>query len=78
MCKETFTIYGYNISYIRNINDKYDDMCLLNNIQRGGNEYYLRYCEDTGLNTLNSGERYNTYGMEYYRVLVCIYVNCYL
>ena len=72
-CAKKHLQYGYNVSYIRSINDKYD-MYLLNYIQRGGNERYLRYCEDSGLNTLNSEERYNTYGMEYYRVLVCIYI----
>ena len=46
---------------------------LLNYIQRGRNEHYLRYCEDTGLNTLNNEERHNTYGMEYERVLVYIF-----
>ena len=79
VCAKKHLQYGYNVSYIRSINDKYD-MYLLNYIQRGGNERYLRYCEDSGLNTLNSEERYNTYGMEYYRVLVYIYiyVNYYL
>ena len=78
ICAKKHLQYGYNVSYIRSINDKYD-LYLLNYIQRGGNERYLRYCEETGLNTINSEERYNTYGMEYYRVLVCImYIYIYI
>ena len=72
-CAKKHLQYGYNVSDIRSINDKYD-MYLLNYTQQGKNEHYLRYCDVSGLGALGDGERYNTYGLQYYRVLVYIYI----
>lgn len=64
--------FGYNISYIRSIHEQFDDY-LLNFIYRGGNKRYFQYCISTTLNAMQPELRYKSYGMEYYRVLVCIH-----
>ena len=72
-CAEKHKELGYNISYIRDLKDEWDHY-LLAYFERGGNSRYIRLCEQYDLNNMPIAEKLNTKILEYYRLLVSIYI----
>ncbi len=68
-CAEKHKQLGYNISYIRELNDDWDQY-LLNFLERGGNSRYIRLCNQYDLNQMPIEEKLKTKIMDYYRLLV--------
>ena len=68
-CAEKHKKLGFNISYIREIKDKWDPY-LLSFLERGGNSRYIRLSKKYELDDLPIEEKYNTKILEYYRILV--------
>lgn len=68
-CAKRHQQLGYNISYIREIADKWDDY-LLSFIQRGGNSRFIRFSNDYRLYVLSIESKYKTKAAEYYRKLI--------
>ena len=68
-CGEKHKELGYNISYIRNLKDDWDQY-LVAFLERGGNSRYIRLLEQYNLSNLPISEKLKTKIMEYYRILV--------
>ena len=68
-CAEKHKKLGFNISYIREIKDKWDPY-LLSFLERGGNSRYIRFSKKYELDDLPIEQKYNTKILEYYRLLV--------
>ena len=68
-CAEKHKQLGYNISYIRELNDDWDQY-LLNFLERGGNSRYIRLCNQYDLNQMPIEEKLKTKILDYYRLLV--------
>jgi ADP-ribosylation factor GTPase-activating protein 1 len=60
---------GYNISYVRELKDEWDQY-LLNFLERGGNSRYIRFCNQYDLNQMPIEEKLKTKILDYYRLLV--------
>lgn len=71
VCAEKHKQLGYNISYIRELKDEWDQY-LLNFLERGGNSRYIRFCNQYELNQMPIEEKLKTKIMDYYRLLVSI------
>ena len=69
VCAEKHKQLGYNISYIRELKDEWDQY-LLNFLERGGNSRYIRFCNQYELNQMPIEEKLKTKIMDYYRLLV--------
>ena len=69
VCAEKHKQLGYNISYIRELKDEWDQY-LLNFLERGGNSRYIRLCNQYELNQMPIEEKLKTKIMDYYRLLV--------
>ena len=69
VCAEKHKQLGYNISYIRELKDEWDQY-LLNFLERGGNSRYIRFCNQYELNQMPIEEKLKTNIMDYYRLLV--------
>ena len=69
VCAEKHKQLGYNISYIRELKDEWDQY-LLNFLERGGNSRYIRFCNQYDLNQMPIEEKLKTKIMDYYRLLV--------
>ena len=69
VCAEKHKQLGYNISYIRELKDEWDQY-LLNFLERGGNSKYIRFCNQYELNQMPIEEKLKTKIMDYYRLLV--------
>ena len=69
VCAEKHKQLGYNISYIRELKDEWDQY-LLNFLERGGNSRYIRFCNQHELNQMPIEEKLKTKIMDYYRLLV--------
>lgn len=68
-CAEKHKKLGYNISYVREINHKWDQY-LLSFLERGGNSRFIRFSKKYDLDELPIEQKYNTKILEYYRDLV--------
>jgi hypothetical protein len=68
-CAEKHKQLGYNISYIRELNDDWDQY-LLNFLERGGNSRYIRLCNQYDLNQMPIEEKLKTKILDYYRLLI--------
>ena len=69
VCAEKHKQLGYNISYIRELKDEWDQY-LLNFLERGGNSRYIRFCNQYELNQMPIEDKLKTKIMDYYRLLV--------
>ena len=69
ICAEKHKKLGFNISYIREIKEKWDPY-LLSFLERGGNSRYIRFAKKYELDDLPIEQKYNTKILEYYRLLV--------
>ena len=69
VCAEKHKQLGYNISYIRELKDEWEQY-LLNFLERGGNSRYIRFCNQYELNQMPIEEKLKTKIMDYYRLLV--------
>lgn len=67
-CADYHTSLGKQISFIRNLEDQFDEYLILFLI-RGGNFRYKTFLFDSGINNieLNRSQVYLTKGMDYYR-----------
>ena len=74
-CKNSHLKLGYNISYIRKINDEWD-LYILNYLERGGNSRFIRLSKKYNLDNLSIEEKYTTRICEYYRLLLKSEVLC--
>ena len=70
-CAQKHKQLGYNISYIRELKDDWDQY-LLNFLERGGNSRYIRLCNQYELNQMPIEEKLKTKILDYYRLLVSI------
>ena len=68
-CAQKHKQLGYNISYVRELTDDWDQY-LLNFLERGGNSRYIRFCNQYELNQMPIEEKLKTKIMDYYRLLV--------
>ena len=68
-CVNYHNTLGYNISYIRKIKDEWDPY-ILNYIERGGNNRFLRFSYNYKVNEIPFNKRYYTRAIEYYRLLL--------
>ncbi len=72
LCKTCINYHktlGFNISYIRKINDEWDPY-ILNYIERGGNNRFLRFSYNYKVHEIPFNKRYYTRAIEYYRLLL--------
>lgn len=76
-CANKHRELGYNISYIREIKDEWDQY-LLTFLERGGNSRYIRFTQKYELTEMSIEEKLQTKIMEYYRRLVSILYNLYI
>ena len=74
-CKDSHIKLGYNISYIRRINDEWDPY-ILNYLERGGNSRFIRLSKKYNLDNLSIEEKYTSRICEYYRLLLKSEVLC--
>ena len=72
-CAKMHEEFGYNISYIRETKDEWDNY-LLAYLERGGNSRYIRFANEFRLTDLPLEEKLKTKIMEYYRLLVSKYI----
>ena len=68
-CASKHKELGYNISYIRELNDNWDQY-LLAYLERGGNSRYIRLSKKYDLDDIPIEQKFKTKIMEYYRLLV--------
>lgn len=68
-CAERHAKLGYNISYIRGIQEPWDDY-LISFIQRGGNSRFIRMQKEYKIEEMPIEEKYTTRIAEYYRLLI--------
>ena len=68
-CAEKHKALGFNISYVREIKDKWDQY-LLSYLERGGNSRYIRLSKKYELDDLPIEQKLKTKILEYYRLLV--------
>jgi hypothetical protein len=68
-CSELHKALGVGISFIRSINEPWDDYLLLY-IQRGGNKRLINHFEKYKIKEFDINIRYRTKASEYYRFLV--------
>ena len=73
-CAEKHKELGYNISYIRDVKEEWDNY-LIAYFERGGNSRYIRFSQQYNLNDLPIAEKLKSKIMEYYRLLVRKYFN---
>ena len=74
-CADYHSSLGKQISFIRNLEDTFDEYLILYLI-RGGNFRYKNFLFDSGINCVkkNSQQAYFTKGMDYYRINVIKYI----
>ena len=70
-CAEKLKYLGYNISFIRDLEDEFDQY-LLSFLERGGNSRYIRLSKQYDLDDMSLEEKLQTKILEYYRLLVSI------
>ena len=68
-CAMRHKALGYNISYVRKLNDEWDDY-LVSFMLQGGNHRFKRFCLKYELNSLQIEQKYLTRITEYYRLLL--------
>ena len=68
-CAEKHKQLGYNISYVRELRDQWDQY-LLSYLERGGNSRYIRLSKRFELDNMPIEEKFKTKILEYYRLLV--------
>ena len=67
LCAQIHKNFGYEISFIRNIDDQYDEY-LVNFFIYGGNKKFRKKLRSMGVNLdQKKGNLYRTYGADYYR-----------
>ena len=68
-CAEIHKSFGNNISFIRQIGDKWDNY-LLNFIKNGGNSRFKQFCKDYHIDNIDQLIKYKSKGLEYYREIL--------
>lgn len=68
-CAEKHKQLGFNISYVRELKDKWDPY-LLSFLERGGNSRFIRFSKKYELDSMPIEQKFNTKILEYYRLLV--------
>ena len=67
LCAQIHKNFGYQISYIRSIDDEFDDY-LMNYFIYGGNKKFRRTLRQMGVNLdAKKGNLYRTFGVDFYR-----------
>lgn len=68
-CAERHKKLGFNISYVRELKDDWDQylICFL---ERGGNSRFIRLSKKYELDDMPIEQKFNTKILEYYRLLV--------
>ena len=70
-CGEKLEKLGYNISFIRELKEEWDQY-LLSFLERGGNSRFIRFSKQYDLEEMPIEEKFQTKIVEYYRLLVSI------
>ena len=76
-CAERHKKLGFNISYVRELRDDWDPY-LLSFLERGGNSRYIRLSKKYELDNIPIEEKFNMKILEYYRILVSLYLIIFL
>ena len=76
-CAERHKKLGFNISYVRELRDDWDPY-LLSFLERGGNSRYIRLSKKYELDDIPIEEKFNMKILEYYRILVSLYLIIFL